>query len=205
MSETVPVPNRSFLWVTIYILIYFWCFIGGYISPSDGSSDVPLHIENGCLAVLAWTIKTSLVIVICIYYSESESILNGTLNAKYISYIGSNHIYFKIKQNMSAVNTCLDSGYTQHHRPRNTGRRGGGVGVLINNQINVKSRIVCVNPEITSFESMELVLTISSITIRCSAIYCMPSVKSKNGLKQDTLCNSMTISRNCHVLMVILL
>ena len=39
--------------------------------------------------------------------------------------------------NMSVVNTCLD---------RNTGRRGGGVGVLINNQINVKSRMIGVNP-----------------------------------------------------------
>ena len=40
------------------------------------------------------------------------------------------------KNNMPVINTCLDSGYTLHHRPRNTGRRGGGVGVLINNHIN---------------------------------------------------------------------
>ena len=32
------------------------------------------------------------------------------------------------KKNMPVINTCLDSGYTLHHRPRNTGRRGGGVG-----------------------------------------------------------------------------
>ena len=77
---------------------------------------------------------------------------------------------------MSVVNTCLDSGYTLHHRPRNTGRRGGGV--IINNQIKVKSRMVCVNPEITSFESMELVITISSITIRlCYLLYAACELK----------------------------
>ena len=56
---------------------------------------------------------------------------------------------------MSVVNTCLNNGYTLYHRPRNTGRRGGRVGVLINNHINLKSRMIGVNPEMTSFESME--------------------------------------------------
>ena len=51
------------------------------------------------------------------------------------------------KNNISVVNTCLNNGYTLLHRPRNTGRRGGGVGVLINNKINVKSRMIDVNPE----------------------------------------------------------
>ena len=64
------------------------------------------------------------------------------------------------------------SGFT-HHRPRNTGIWGGRVGVLINNQVKFKSRIVCVNPEIASLDSMELVITISSITIRLSVIYRM--------------------------------
>ena len=36
---------------------------------------------------------------------------------------------------------------------------------------------------------MELVITVSSITIRLSIIYRMPPVKSKNGLKQGTFCN----------------
>ena len=93
------------------------------------------------------------------------------------------------KNNMSMVNTCLNNGYTLHHRPRNTGRRGGGVGVLINNQINVKWRMIGVNPEITSFESMEVVITVGSITIRLSVIYRMPPVKSNNGLKRGTFCN----------------
>ena len=87
------------------------------------------------------------------------------------------------KNNMSVVNTCLTNCYTLLHRPRNTGRRGGGVGVLINNQINVKSRMIGVNPEITSFESMEVVITVGSITIRLSVIYRMPPVKSKNGFR----------------------
>ena len=32
------------------------------------------------------------------------------------------------KNNMSVVNTCLNNSYNLHHRPRNTGRRSGGVG-----------------------------------------------------------------------------
>ena len=69
------------------------------------------------------------------------------------------------KNNMPVVNTCLDSGYTLHHRLRNTGKRGGGVGVLINNHIKLQSRILRDNPEITSFETIKLVITISLITI----------------------------------------
>ena len=38
-------------------------------------------------------------------------------------------------------------------------------------------------------ESMELVIIVSSITIRLSVIYRMPPVKSKNGLKHGTFCN----------------
>ena len=48
--------------------------------------------------------------------------------------------------------------------------------------------MIGVNPEITSFESMEVVITVGSITIRLSVIYRMPPVKSKNGLKQGTFC-----------------
>ena len=49
--------------------------------------------------------------------------------------------------------------------------------------------MIGVNPEITSFESMEVVITVGSIKIRLSVIYRMPTVKSKNGLKQGTFCN----------------
>ena len=93
------------------------------------------------------------------------------------------------KNNMLVMNTCLDSGYTLHHRPRNTGIKGGGVGVLINNRIKHQSRILHDKPEITSFESIELVITLGSVTIRLSVIYRMPPVKSKNGLKQGEFCN----------------
>ena len=79
--------------------------------------------------------------------------------------------------------------YTLHHRPRNTGRRGGGVGVLINNHIKHQSRILHDKPEITSFESIELVITLASVTIRLFVIYRMPPVKSKNGLKQGEFYN----------------
>ena len=90
---------------------------------------------------------------------------------------------------MPVINTCLVSGYTLHHRPRNTGRKGGGVGVLINNHIKHQSRILHDKPEITSFESIELVITLGLVTIRLSVIYRMPPVKSKNGLKQGEFCN----------------
>ena len=93
------------------------------------------------------------------------------------------------KNNMPVMNTCLDSGYTLHHRPRNTGRKGGGVGVLINNRIKHQSRILHDKPEITSFESIELVITLGSVTIRLSVIYRMSPVKSKNIFKQSEFCN----------------
>ena len=87
------------------------------------------------------------------------------------------------------LNTCLDSDYTLHHRPRNTGKKDDGVGVLINNHIKHQSRILHNKPEITSFESIELVITLGSITIRLSVIYHMPPMKSKNDLKQNEFCN----------------
>ena len=63
------------------------------------------------------------------------------------------------------------------------------MGVLINNRIKHQSRILHDKPEITSFESIELVITIRSVTIRLSVIYRMAPVKSKNGLKQGEFCN----------------
>ena len=91
---------------------------------------------------------------------------------------------------MLVVNTWLDSGYTLNHRPRKTVRRGGGVVVLIN-RIKHQSRRLHDKPELTSFESIELVTILGSITIRLSVIYRMPPVKSKNGLKQGEFCNEL--------------
>ena len=93
------------------------------------------------------------------------------------------------KKNMPVVNTCLDSGYTLHHRPGNTDRMGSGVSVFINNCMKHQSRILHDKPDITSFEFIELVITLGSIRIRLSVIYRMPPVKSKNGLKQCEFCN----------------
>ena len=55
--------------------------------------------------------------------------------------------------------------------------------------IKHQSRILHDKSEITSFESIEVVITLGSITIRLSVIYRMPPVKSKNGLKQGEFCN----------------
>ena len=91
------------------------------------------------------------------------------------------------KNNMSVVNTCLNNGYTLLPPPQKHWYKGVEVsGYSSTHQINVKSRMIGVNPEITSFESMEVVITAGSITIRLSVIYRMPPVKSKNGLKQGT-------------------
>ena len=61
--------------------------------------------------------------------------------------------------------------------------------MLINNCIKHQSLILHDKPEITSFESIELVITLGSVTIRLSVIYRMSPVKSKNGLKQGEFCN----------------
>ena len=63
------------------------------------------------------------------------------------------------------------------------------MGVLINNRIKHHSRILHDKPEITSFDSIEVVSTLGSITIRLSVIYRMLPVKSINGLKQGEFCN----------------
>ena len=60
------------------------------------------------------------------------------------------------------------------------------MGVLINNRLKHQLRILHDKPEITS---LELVITISSITSNLSVIYRMSHVKSKNGLKQGGFCN----------------
>ena len=43
------------------------------------------------------------------------------------------------------------------------------MGILVNNAIKVTFRRIHVNPQITSFELMEAVLTICSISLRLSA------------------------------------
>ena len=61
--------------------------------------------------------------------------------------------------------------------------------MLISNRMKHQSRILHDKPEITSFEFIELVITLGSVTIRLSVIYRMSPVKTKNGLKQGEFCN----------------
>ena len=75
-------------------------------------------------------------------------------------------------------------GFTLHHVPRNSGRTGGGVGVLINDRVKLVTRLEPINNAV-SFESMEMIITIVSISIRLVVIYRMPPSK-KNKLKRGT-------------------
>ena len=88
-------------------------------------------------------------------------------------------------KNKHVIDQCVAHGYTLHHSPRTSGRRGGGVGILVNNAIKVTFRRIHVSPQITSFELMEAVLTIYSISLRLIVIYRMPPSKI-NGLKTGT-------------------
>ena len=57
--------------------------------------------------------------------------------------------------------------------------------ILVNNAIKVIFRQIHVSPQITSFELMETVLTICSMSLRLIIIYHMPPSKI-NGLKTGT-------------------
>ena len=85
--------------------------------------------------------------------------------------------------NATVVNYCMAQGYTLHHRPRSDGRRGGGVGVLVSNRVKLATRQCLVNPKVASFKHMELVITVSSITIRLVIMYRM--LRSKGALNTD--------------------
>ena len=86
--------------------------------------------------------------------------------------------------NRRVVMECSTHGFTLHHVPRNSGRTGGGVGVLINDRVKLVTRLEPINNAV-SFESMEMIITIVSISIRLVVIYRMPPSK-KNKLKRGT-------------------
>ena len=88
-------------------------------------------------------------------------------------------------KNKHVIDQCVAQGYTIHHSPRTSGRRGGGVGLLVSNAIKVTFKRIHVSPLITSFELMEAVLTICSVSLRLIVIYRMPPSKI-NGLKTGT-------------------
>ena len=100
---------------------------------------------------------------------------------------------------------CSTHGFTLHHVPRNSSRTGGGVGVLINDRVKLVTRLEPINNAV-SFESMEMIITIVSISIRLVVIYRMPP-STKNKLKRGTLIilllNFRIILRNYHVFVVI--
>ena len=65
---------------------------------------------------------------------------------------------------------CSTHGLTLHHLPRNSGRTGGGVGILIND-VKLVTRLEPINKAV-SFESMEMIITI--LSMRLVVIYRMP-------------------------------
>ena len=80
-------------------------------------------------------------------------------------------------KNRHVIDQCVAHGYTFHHPPRTYGRRGGGVGLLVSNAINVTFKRIHVSPLITSFELMVAVLTICSVSLCLIVIYRKPSPK----------------------------
>ena len=75
--------------------------------------------------------------------------------------------------NTHVITECSNHGNTLHHVPRNYGSTGGDVGVLINDIVKLVTRLETVNSAV-SFESMEMIITIVSISIRLVVIYRMP-------------------------------
>ena len=83
-------------------------------------------------------------------------------------------------KNKHVIDQCVAHGYSLHHSPRTSGRRGGGVGLLVSNAIKVTFKWIHVSPLITSFELMEAVLTIllSISTSHCNIPHAPPKVIS---------------------------
>ena len=67
-------------------------------------------------------------------------------------------------KNKHVIDQCVAHGYTLHHSPRTSGRKEGGVGLLVSNAIKVTFKRIHISPLITSFELMEAVLTICSVS-----------------------------------------
>ena len=74
-------------------------------------------------------------------------------------------------KNKHFIDQCVAHGYSLHHSPRTSGRRGGGVGLLVSNAIKVTFKRIHVSLLITSFELMEAVLTICSVSLCLIVIY----------------------------------
>ena len=94
-------------------------------------------------------------------------------------------------RNKSVIDQCEAKGYILHHVLRSSSQKGGGVGILLNNRIKLVTRLVHVNTSISSFESIEAVITICSISIRLAIIYRM-SPSRVNGIKIATFCEEFS-------------
>ena len=57
-------------------------------------------------------------------------------------------------KNKHDIDQCVAHGYTLHHSPCTSGRRGGAVGLLVSNAIKGTFKQIYVSPLITSFELM---------------------------------------------------
>ena len=79
-------------------------------------------------------------------------------------------------KNKHVIDQCVAHGYSLHHSPRTE---------MVSNAIKVTFKRIHVSPLITSFELMEAVLTICSVSLRLIVIYRMPPSKI-NGLKTGT-------------------
>ena len=74
---------------------------------------------------------------------------------------------------------CSTHGYTLHQVPWNSGCTGGGMGILINDRVKLVTRLEPIDNAV-SFESMEMIMTIVSISIRLVVNYQMPPTKRTN-------------------------
>ena len=88
-------------------------------------------------------------------------------------------------KNKHVFDQCVAHGYTLHHSPRTSGRRWGGVGLLVSNAIKVTVKQIHVSPLITSFELMEAVLTICSVSLRVIVVPTTPACTWWNRPEED--------------------
>ena len=79
------------------------------------------------------------------------------------------------------------STHTVHHVPQNSGRTGGGMGVLINDIVKLFIRLEPINKAV-SFESMEMITTIVSISIYTTSCDLPDATIKKEQIKTWNIC-----------------
>ena len=68
------------------------------------------------------------------------------------------------QRNKSVINQCEAKSYIIYHVPRSSGQKSGGVGILLSNRIKLVKILVHVNTSISSFESIEVVITVVAMS-----------------------------------------